>query len=96
LLVEALLAARRDPELAEILGDAIAGRESVMTALVSRAQDSGELSTDVSSAAAARFTLMLGLGSAIAAGLGLPTVKRTEWSALIQRVVDAFTPEENQ
>jgi AcrR family transcriptional regulator len=96
LLVEALLAARRDPELAEILGDAIAGRESVMTALVSRAQDSGELSTDVSSAAAARFTLMLGLGSAITAGLGLPAVERTEWSALIQRVVDAFTPEENQ
>ena len=49
---------------------------------------------DVSADAAARFTLMLGLGSAIAGSLGLPTVQRAEWSALIQRVVDAFTPED--
>ncbi|SRR5581483_1839463 len=96
LLVEALLAARRDPELADILGTAIAGRESLMAALVARAQSSGELSTDVSADAAARFTLMLGLGSAIASSLGLPAIERTEWSALIQRVVDAFISEENQ
>jgi len=68
----------------------------VMTALVDRAQTAGELASDVSAAAAARFTLMLGLGSALAASLGLPTVERAEWSALIQRVVDAFTPEEKQ
>jgi AcrR family transcriptional regulator len=43
LLVEALLASRRDPELGEILGTAIGGRESVMAALVSRAQATGEL-----------------------------------------------------
>jgi len=96
LLVEALLAARRDPELADVLASAITGRESVMTALVGRAQTAGELATDVSAAAAARLTLMLGLGSAIAASLGLPAVDRAEWSALIQRVVDAFTPEEVQ
>jgi AcrR family transcriptional regulator len=96
LLVEALLAARRDPELADILAGALADRESVMTALVSRAQDTGELRADISSAAAARFTLMLGLGSAIASSLGLPSIERTEWSALIQRVVDAFTPEDSE
>jgi hypothetical protein len=67
-----------------------------MAELVARAQSRGELSTDVSADAAARFTLMLGLGSAIASSLGLPSIDRTEWSALIQRVVDAFTSEENQ
>jgi AcrR family transcriptional regulator len=96
LLVEALLASRRDPELADVLDTAIAGRESAMTALIGRAQERGELRADVSPDAAARFTLMLGLGSAMASSLGLPTVERTEWSALIQRVVDAFTPEENE
>src|SRR3954470_5700161 len=95
LLLEALLAARRDPELAAGLATAVHGRESVMAALVSRAQEAGELSADVAPEAAARFTLMLGLGSALAATLGLPSVERTDWSALIQRVVDAFTPEEN-
>jgi AcrR family transcriptional regulator len=96
LLVEALLAARRDPELADVLGNAVAARESTMGALISGAQERGELREDVSADAAARFTLMLGLGSAIAASLGLPAIERTEWSALIQRVVDAFTPEEKQ
>jgi len=94
LLAEALLAARRDPELADVLATAIATRESVMTALVGRAQGRGELRADVSAAAASRFTLMLGLGSALAAGLGLPAVDDPEWSTFIQRVVDAFTPED--
>src|SRR5947199_5285163 len=48
LLVEALLAARRDPELADILATALAERESVMMALVARAEDTGELRPDVS------------------------------------------------
>jgi AcrR family transcriptional regulator len=96
LLLEALLAARRDPELADVLATAVAGRESLMTALVSRAQNAGELSADISPEAAARFTLMLGLGSALAADLGLPPVDSAEWSTLIQRVVDAFTPEDNR
>ena len=39
---------------------------------------------------------MLGLGSALAGSLGLPAIDRAEWSALISRVVDAFTPEDNQ
>jgi hypothetical protein len=39
---------------------------------------------------------MLGLGSALGASLGLPAVDQAEWSAFIQRVVDAFTPEDSQ
>jgi AcrR family transcriptional regulator len=95
LLVEALLASRRDAELADVLATAIGSREATMAALVSRAQQTGELTEDVSAAAAARFTLMLGLGSALAGSLGLPAVDRAEWSTLIQRVVDAFTEEED-
>ncbi|MBV8234815.1 MAG: TetR/AcrR family transcriptional regulator [Acidimicrobiia bacterium] len=98
LLVEALLAARRDPELADVLAVALADREALMAALVGRAQQRGELRADVSAAAAARFSLMLGLGSALSSSLGLghglPGVETSEWSTLIQRVVDAFTTEE--
>ncbi|MBV8295969.1 MAG: helix-turn-helix transcriptional regulator, partial [Acidimicrobiia bacterium] len=60
LLVEALLAARRDPELAGVLASALGGREALMATLVGRAQQRGELRADVPAAAAARFTLMLG------------------------------------
>src|SRR3954463_793322 len=55
LLVEALLASRRDAELADVLTTAIGGREHAMAALVARAQDRGELTGGVSAAAAARF-----------------------------------------
>jgi AcrR family transcriptional regulator len=96
LLVEALLAARRDPELAEVLAGALASRESAMASLVRRGQGAGELSTDMSATAAARFTLMLGLGSALVSSLGLPAIDKAEWSTFIQRVVDAFIPEDNE
>ena len=50
--------------------------------------DGGQLSESC------EVVLMLGLGSALAAGLGLPAVDDPEWSTFIQRVVDAFTPED--
>jgi len=93
LLVEALLAARRDAELAQILAAAIGDREATMAELLAAAQRAGELSEDVSARAAARFALMLGLGSMLVASLDLPPADRAEWANLIQRVVGAFTAE---
>jgi AcrR family transcriptional regulator len=93
LLVEALLAARRDAELAEVLAKALKDREAAMARLLAAAQAHGQLTGDVSARAAARFALMLGLGSMIVASLGIPPADRSEWGPLIQRVVGAFTSE---
>jgi AcrR family transcriptional regulator len=96
LLAEALLASRRDAELAQVLGTALGEREQLMAALISRGQAGGELTDDVSPEAAARFGLMLGLGSMLIRNLDLPETDPAEWSAFIHRLIAAFTEEPNQ
>ena len=96
LLAEALLAARRDAELAQVLAAALDERKQLMAALISRGQSAGELTDDFSPEAAARFALMLGLGSMLVRTLDLPETDPADWTAFIRRVIDAFTEETNQ
>jgi AcrR family transcriptional regulator len=96
LLAEALFASRRDAELAQVLATALGERERLMAALIARGQAAGELTRDVSPEAAARFALMLGLGSMLVQTLDLPETNPGEWTALIHRVIAAFTEETNQ
>jgi AcrR family transcriptional regulator len=96
LLAEALLASRRDAELAQVLAAALGEREELMAALITRGQTAGELTGDVSPEAAARFALMLGLGSMLVRTLDLPETDPADWTAFIRRVIGAFTEETNQ
>jgi AcrR family transcriptional regulator len=96
LLAEALFASRRDAELAQVLATALRERERLMAALISRGQAAGELTGDVSPEAAARFALMLGLGSMLVQTLDLPETNPGEWTAFIHRVIAAFTEATNQ
>jgi AcrR family transcriptional regulator len=93
LLLEAMLAARRDADLARVLRDAMTERESLMAAMVAEGQADHVLTDDVSPDAAARFAIMLGLGSMLANELGLPAVEQTEWTSFIRRLIGAFTQE---
>lgn len=95
LLCEALLGARRDAELAQVLAIALGDRESAMAALLAEGQARGELAADVSAAAAARFTLLLALGSMFVPALDLAPVPADDWDALVRRALDAFTPTDN-
>ena len=96
LLIEALLAGRRDPGLAEVVTGAVAERSEGIAALLAEAQRAGELTDDVSATAAARFMLMLGLGSMLVSELDLPAVDLADWNTFIDRLVGAFTPESTQ
>jgi AcrR family transcriptional regulator len=96
LLAEALLASRRDAELAQVLTTALGEREQLMAALITRGQTAGELTGDVSPEAAARFALMLGFGSMLVRTLDLPETDPAHWTAFIRRVIGAFTEETNQ
>jgi AcrR family transcriptional regulator len=96
LLAEALLASRRDAELAQVLAAALGEREQLMAGLITRGQAGGELTGDVSPEAAARFALMLGLGSMLVRTLDLPETDPADWTAFIRRVIGAFTQETNQ
>jgi AcrR family transcriptional regulator len=91
LLVEALLASRRDVELGRVLADALLEREATMAALIAGAQSQGELNSGVSAAAAARFALMLGLGSVLVTALDLPETDSTDWTEFMRQFIGAFT-----
>lgn len=91
LLVEALLASRRDVELGQVLSDALIEREGAMAALISAGQSDHELSGEVSAEAAARFALMLGLGSVLVRALDMPELDSGDWSEFMRRLVGAFT-----
>lgn len=96
LLAEALLASRRDAELARVLAAALGEREQLMVALISRGQTAGELTDDVSPESAARFALMLGLGSMLVRTLDLPETDAADWTAFIHRLIAGFTEETDQ
>ena len=49
-------------------------------------------SSDLSPEAAARFALMLGLGSLLVRTLDMPPADRADWNAFIRRFVGAFSP----
>lgn len=91
LLVEALLAARRDAELAQVLAAALGRRERNMAALIAEGQQAGRLVGDMSPDAAARFALMLSLGSMLVRSLDMPVTDSSDWSTFIDRLVDGFT-----
>jgi AcrR family transcriptional regulator len=91
LLLEALLTSRRDTEFAEVLSKALTRREKGMAELVRCGQQEGEIWGDVSPRSAARFALMLSLGSMLVQSLDLPETDPDEWSAFLQRLVAAYT-----
>lgn len=90
LLVEALLTSRRDAELAQVLAAALGDRERNMASLIADGQAAGELVADVSPEAAARFALMLSLGSMLVRSLDLPEVDTGEWTTFMRQLVDAY------
>ncbi len=93
LLSEALLASRRDAELAQVLAGALREREGRMARLLGEAQGRGEVTDEVSVDVAARFTLMLGLGALFVRALDLPAPDPDDWDAFIHRIIAAFTEE---
>jgi AcrR family transcriptional regulator len=95
LLVEALLSARRDAELAQVLAGALGERERNMAALVAAGQGAGELVGDVSPDAASRFALMLSIGSVLVRSLDMPEIDPAEWTAFVRRLIGAFSQETN-
>lgn len=96
LLAEALLASRRDTELSAVLVEALGEREEMMASVVADGQAKGVLSDEVSPTVAARFALMLGLGSMLIRRLDMPPVDHDDWLAFIHRLIGAFAKEDHQ
>jgi AcrR family transcriptional regulator len=90
LLVEAIVAAKRDPDIARLLRSHVNERERALASLVTLGQAEGELDPGTSPTAVARLSMMVVLGSLLIRALGLPATDRDEWAALMERLVEVF------
>jgi len=93
LVVEALVAARRDEEVALLMRDYVGERADWLAELVRAGQRNGELDASLSPDAVAHFCLLLGMGSAVIPP-DLHAVDDEEWAALLARVVRALAADQ--
>jgi len=91
LIVEALVAARRDQDVARPMRDDVGERADWLAGLMRLAQAAGELDPTLSPNALAHFCLLLAMGSALITP-DLHEVDDQEWAALLTRVVSALAP----
>jgi AcrR family transcriptional regulator/ferredoxin len=89
LIVEALVAARRDEEVARPMRDYVGERAGWIADLIRVAQTDGELDPALSADAVAHFCLLLGMGSALVTP-DLHAVDEHEWAGLLSRVATAL------
>jgi AcrR family transcriptional regulator len=91
LLVEALVAARRDEDVARPMRAYIGERADWLADLLRVAQASDEVDGELSPDALAHFCLLLAMGSALITP-DLHAVNTDEWAALLGRVVAGLAP----
>ncbi|MFI6507267.1 TetR/AcrR family transcriptional regulator [Streptosporangium sp. NPDC050855] len=91
LIVEALVAARRDEDVARPMRDYVGERADRLTGLVRAAQNDGEVDGTLSPDALSHFCLLLAMGSALVTP-DLHRVDDGEWAALLARLVAALAP----
>lgn len=90
LLIEAVVAARRHPDVAELVASWLGKSESLFDFALRQAQASEVVDPSISAAAVGRFVSMLALGARLTSALNLPPIDEDEWSDLIARLVDTL------
>jgi AcrR family transcriptional regulator len=94
LFTEAVVAARRQPGVAEVLRGHLEEREASLVALGQEAQATGQLDPTLPIEATVRFWVLLRLGALLVRALELQPAATDDWEAVIERVVAALTGEE--
>ena len=92
LLFEALVAARRDAEVAALLRQRVLERRALLADVIASGQVDGSFDDDIEVDAAAQFCQALGMGFLLMEAVGLPRPDERGWGALIDRVVGAMAP----
>ena len=93
LLLDAVVAARRDPDLADHLRERAQARESWLSDVAREAQSEDALDTTVDPDALARLCTTIALGSLVVRALDLPMIDPDAWGDIVDRLVDSVAPE---
>jgi AcrR family transcriptional regulator len=90
LVIEALVAARRDAEVAALMGEHLRQRDEWLADLIRAGQAEGRFDPTIPADVVSRYCLMLLVGSILLPAAGLPSVDADEWSAFIARLGDSL------
>jgi AcrR family transcriptional regulator len=89
LLLEAFVAARRDPEVAGMLRRAVEARADEMTELIEEAKRTGAIDPALDTLAVVRFCHAVGLGFLLFGAIDLPRPQAEPWEDLIGLLIRA-------
>jgi AcrR family transcriptional regulator len=92
LLLEAFVAARRDPDVAAVLRDHLAERATRMAVLVDASKAAGEVDPTVDTAAVVHFAHAVGLGFLLYEAIGARNPAPEPWHDVISRVLSSIVP----
>jgi AcrR family transcriptional regulator len=95
LLLDAVVASERDPELAGLLRDALAQRHDRIAGLIDNGKSDRTIDPAIDTDVLTRFCLTLALGSLVVRAVALPQPDPDQWAALIERLLDATAPMED-
>ena len=90
LLLEAFVAARRDPEVAELVRARLLERAEALAALVEAAKADGSVDADIDTESVVRFCHAVGFGFLLFGAVQVPQPAAPPWEALIARLVAAL------
>ena len=94
LLLEAIVAARRDPDLAERLRHRVEDEDARLGKLVDEATADGLFDPDLDRLAIVRVAHAIGFGMLLTRSMGLDLPSPDNWTAVIDRVIGAAGPKE--
>jgi hypothetical protein len=92
LFLEAVVAAKRDPELAERLRHVLQGEENKLGQLIKEAAPQ----QDVDQLALMRLAHAIGFGMTLTRTIGLELPSRDDWTTVINLVIEAFINNETK
>ena len=93
LLLEAFVAARRDPEVAALVRERLDARAEMMAELIETSKADGIIDPDLDTKSIVRFVHAVGLGFLLYETIGIDLPEPEPWAALIGRLVSAVAPD---
>jgi AcrR family transcriptional regulator len=92
LVLEGIVAARRDPDVARLLTEGFAHRERLFTLALRRMRAAGLVDATLAPEAVARICSMMAIGGLALSGLGMEDIDDADWAVLVDRLVTALAP----